>query len=242
MSDLTIDIETLWEQASPDENGLVPCVTQDLRTHAVLMVAWVSKEALAAALASGYATYFSRSRQEVWEKGATSGNRQRLIHVRLDCDGDTLLYLVEARLPACHEGTDTCFSWRRVHNGWHRDPVELDQDQPGHPRIMNDLETVIAARASQPKDAKPSYTRRLLDAGVPKQIAKIQEEAGELCDAIQSETDDRVISETADVLFHVAVALKGRKLTFRQVFKELERRFGVSGLDEKASRNASEPG
>lgn len=234
-----LDVDALWSKVRPNERGLVPCVTQDLRTRAVLMLAWVSKEALAHALATGNATYFSRSRNVLWEKGATSGNTQRLIHVRLDCDGDTLFYMVEARLPACHEGTATCFSYRRVGNGWHREPVEVDRPEEGH--IMEELDTVLDARARQPAGAKPSYTRSLLDAGVTKQVAKIREESEELVAALEGETDPRVVSETADLLYHVAVALKGRGLSFRAVFEELERRFGISGLDEKAARARPRP-
>jgi phosphoribosyl-ATP pyrophosphohydrolase/phosphoribosyl-AMP cyclohydrolase len=232
-----LDVDALWAKTRPNAQGLLPCVTQDLRTRAVLMLAWVSKEALAHALTTGNATYFSRSRNVLWEKGATSGHTQRLIHVRLDCDGDTLCYLVEARLPACHEGTDTCFSYRRIGNGWHREPVVVDREDAPH--VMEELDTVLDARARQPAAAKPSYTRSLLDAGLPKQAAKIREESEELLEALDHETDARVVAETADLLYHVAVALKGRGLSFRAVFEELERRFGVSGLDEKAARGRS---
>lgn len=236
---MDVDIDALWTRARPDSQGLVPCVTQDLRTRAVLMVAWVSREALAHALASGRATYWSRSRQQLWEKGATSGNTQRLVQVRIDCDGDTLLYTVEAVLPACHEGVDTCFSWRRVGNAWLRDPVQLRDAEAGS-GILEDLDTVLDARARQAASAKPSYTRKLLDAGLPKQAEKIREESEELLVALAEETDERVVSETADLMYHVAVALKGRGLAFRQVMQELERRFGVSGLDEKAARGQSQ--
>jgi phosphoribosyl-ATP pyrophosphohydrolase/phosphoribosyl-AMP cyclohydrolase len=238
-TDLGDDVRSLWAKARPDADGLVPCVVQDLVTRAVLMVAWVSKDALERALETGYATYWSRSRREIWEKGATSGNRQRLIQVRLDCDGDTLLYLVEAKLPACHEGTDTCFSRRRVGGGWRPDPIELrggEEDVRGV--VLADLETVIEARAlERAGGSRPSYTKTLLDAGRPKQVSKIREESEELAVALESESDDRVVSEAADVLYHLAVALKGRKLSFRQVFDELKKRFGTSGIDEKASRN-----
>jgi phosphoribosyl-ATP pyrophosphohydrolase/phosphoribosyl-AMP cyclohydrolase len=203
------------------------------------MMAWVSKPALERALETGYATYFSRSRQEIWEKGATSGNRQRLIHVRLDCDGDTLLYLVEAKLPACHEGTDTCFSRRRVGGGWRTEPIDLSARGED---VLGDLEEVIEARASGGEHAPPSYTRSLLEAGRGKQVAKIREESEELAVALESETDDRVISEAADVLYHLAVALRGRSLSFREVFRELERRFGMSGIAEKAARAVSRKG
>lgn len=234
-----LDIDELWKRTRADADGLVPCVVQDLRTRAVLMVAWVSKEALAQTIDTGYATYWSRSRRALWEKGATSGHRQRIVHVRLDCDGDTLLYLVEATLPACHEGTDTCFSRRRVGNGWRREPVELRE--PTGDGVLEGLETVIDARAAAPASAPPSYTRTLLEGGIARQIAKIREESEELVQALQSEPDARVIAESADVLYHLAVALKARKLTFRQVFQELERRFAMSGIDEKASRPPKTP-
>jgi phosphoribosyl-ATP pyrophosphohydrolase/phosphoribosyl-AMP cyclohydrolase len=237
VSGTLLDVDALWDKARPSADGLLPCVVQDLRTRAVLMVAWVSKEALEKTLESGYATYWSRSRQTLWEKGATSGNRQKVVHVRLDCDGDTLLYLVEAKLPACHEGSDTCFSRRRVGNGWRREPIELRADS-GRQGVLEDLETVIEVRAQASPSAPPSYTKRLLDAGREKQVAKVREESEELARAIEAETDERVISESADLLYHLAVALKARKLSFKQVFEELERRFGMSGLEEKASRGS----
>lgn len=236
MSRTKLDIDALWGAVSPDERGLVPCVAQDLKTRAVLMVAWVSKEALAQAVETGWATYYSRSRDEIWVKGEQSGNRQRLVHVRLDCDGDTLLYLVEAKLPACHEGTDTCFSRRRVRGRWKREPVDLAQTPAEKAAVIESLETIIDVRASSEPSAKPSYTKRLLDAGVAAQVAKIEEEAEELGEALAHESDERVVAESADVLYHVAVALKGRSLSFVDVFEELERRLGTSGIEEKMSR------
>jgi phosphoribosyl-AMP cyclohydrolase / phosphoribosyl-ATP pyrophosphohydrolase len=139
-------IDLLWGSAKTDEHGLVPCVVQDLRTRAVLMVAWVSKAALEKTLETGFAWYWSRSRGELWQKGATSGTTQRIVQVRLDCDGDTLLYLVEAKLPACHEGTDTCFSKRRVGGAWRLEPIDLSTSEDA--AVINDLETVIDARAT----------------------------------------------------------------------------------------------
>ena len=119
------DIDQLWAQLVTDPNGLVPCVAQDVRTRAVLMVAWVSKEALERAMETGYAVYYSRSRQTLWEKGSVSGNRQRLLHIRLDNDRDTLLYLVDARLPAASDGSDTYFNYRRQGAAWVWDPIHL---------------------------------------------------------------------------------------------------------------------
>lgn len=236
MSRTKVDVDALWGAVAPDERGLVPCVVQDLKTRAVLMVAWVSKEALAQAVETGWATYYSRSRSEIWVKGEQSGNRQRLVHVRLDCDGDTLLYLVEAKLPACHEGTDTCFSRRRVKGRWKREPVELAQTPSEKAAVIENLETVIDVRASGEPSPKPSYTKKLLEAGVGMQAAKIEEEANELTAALANESDERVVAESADVLYHVAVALRGRALSFADVFAELERRLGKSGIEEKMSR------
>ena len=139
-----LEIDALWSKARPDAAGLIPCVVQDVRTRRVLMVAWVSRAALARALETGKATFWSRSRRQLWEKGATSGHWQRLVHVRLDCDGDTLLYLVEANGPTCHEGYTSCFSWRRVGNGWRREPDEHEPGDaltvvPEHPQLVVDL-------------------------------------------------------------------------------------------------------
>jgi phosphoribosyl-ATP pyrophosphohydrolase/phosphoribosyl-AMP cyclohydrolase len=236
MTGTKLDIDALWKSVTPDANGLVPCVVQDLRTRAVLMVAWVNKEALEKSIEGGWATYYSRSRKQLWVKGEVSGNRQRLVHARLDCDGDTLLYLVEAKLPACHEGSDTCFSRRQVRGRWRREPIDLVQLPSEKAAIIESLETIIDARKNATAETKPSYTKQLLDAGVEKQIEKIEEESVELVEALRNETDERVVAESADVLYHLAVALKARDLSFQHVFQELERRLGQSGIEEKESR------
>lgn len=117
--------DRLWANLRTDADGLLPCVTQDLRTRAVLMVAWVSREALERTLSSGYAVYYSRSRRRLWEKGASSGKRQRIVQVRLDADADTLLYLVDALLPAAPDGNDTYFNFRQERRTWIWDPIHL---------------------------------------------------------------------------------------------------------------------
>jgi phosphoribosyl-AMP cyclohydrolase / phosphoribosyl-ATP pyrophosphohydrolase len=240
-----VDIETLWSQVKADERGLVPCITKDRLTGLVLMVAWVSKDALEASLTTGDATYFSRSRNRLWVKGETSGHTQRIVEVRLDCDGDTLLYSVDAILPACHEGEATCFSWRSSPEGWVRSPEQApavvssaEGDEAGGGRILEALDGIIQARRAPPSDdAPPSYTRRLLEGGLPLQAEKIREESAELISALENETDERVASEAADLLYHVAVALNGRNLGFSPVFEVLARRFGRSGIEEKLARN-----
>jgi phosphoribosyl-AMP cyclohydrolase / phosphoribosyl-ATP pyrophosphohydrolase len=210
-----------------DAQGLITAVAQDRLTGQVRMVAWMNREALQATLDSGQATFFSRSRAALWRKGETSGHVLRVLEVVADCDGDTLLLLVDPEGPSCHTGRGTCF-FRRVSKG-----AALEDQQDAMPFLLS-LEEEIRQRASS--TAAKSYTRSLLDAGLPHIGGKITEEAGELSRALQSETDDRVISETADVLYHALVGLRARGLDWRRVIEALAARAGRSGHVEKASR------
>ncbi len=213
-------------------DGLLPAVVQDRLTGQVRMVAWMNAEALARTLATGRATFFSRSRGALWVKGETSGHTLHVARVWADCDADTLLVEVDPAGPSCHTGSPSCF-FRRV---------EAEGD--GAPRIVDEpvdatalierLERTIEARRDA--SAGASYTRSLLDAGAPKIGAKLREEAGELADAIAAESDERVASEAADVVYHLLVGLASRGVPFRAVLAELDRRFGTSGHAEKAAR------
>jgi len=180
-----------------DERGLVPVVVQDWRTGEVLTLAYANAEAVARTRETGELHLWSRSRDELWHKGATSGNVQRVRALRLDCDGDALLALVEPAGPACHTGARTCF-----HNG------ELEQPAPHE--ALPSLERTLADRAA----TRPagSYTVELLD-DPPLIGAKVQEEAEEVARAAREETDDRVDEEAADVLYHLAVLLHSRRRT-----------------------------
>ena len=177
-----------------DDRGLVPCIVQDWRSGEVLMLAYMNAEALARTRATGELHLYSRSRAQAWHKGETSGNTQAVRALRLDCDGDTLLALVEPAGPACHTGERTCF-----HRG------ELD---PGAPyEILPTLERTLRARASERPEG--SYTVTLLDdptlAG-----AKVREEAEEVTRAAREESDARVDEEAADLLYHLLVLMHGR--------------------------------
>jgi phosphoribosyl-ATP pyrophosphohydrolase/phosphoribosyl-AMP cyclohydrolase len=217
----------LWADARPNAQGLVPCVVQDLRSRAVLMMAWVNQEALAHSLESGYATFWSRSQNKLWEKGATSGNRQRLVHVRLDCDGDTILYVVEAKGPACHEGHDTCFTRRRVGQAWRWEPeFVVAPDPAGNPRILFELERIIDAR-SRPASDRANPTQKLVAGGNAVQRAKLKEKAETLSHLLGTEGAPKVADGAADLLYHLAIALRGRKVSFAQVFQQLEERAAV---------------
>jgi phosphoribosyl-ATP pyrophosphohydrolase/phosphoribosyl-AMP cyclohydrolase len=191
-----------------DERGLVPCVVQDWRSGEVLMLAYMNAEALRLTRQSGELHFFSRSRQELWHKGATSGNTQVVRSIRYDCDGDTLLAIVEPAGPACHTGERTCF-----YRG------ELERAAPHE--ALPTLERTIASRAQQRPDG--SYTAKLLaDPGWLGE--KVQEEAEEVVRAAREETDERVAEEAADVLYHLAVLLRGRGLSLADAERVLDGR------------------
>ena len=195
-------------QIAFDESGLVPCVVQDWRSGEVLMLAYMNAEALAATRKTGEMHFFSRSRDELWHKGATSGNIQLVKAIRYDCDADALLALVEPAGPACHTGERTCF-----HNG------ELQPTAPHE--VLPSLQRTIGERAlTQPHG---SYTARLL--ADPALIgAKVQEEAEEVVRAAREESDERVSEEAADVIYHLAVLLRGRGLTLEDAERVLDGR------------------
>jgi phosphoribosyl-ATP pyrophosphohydrolase/phosphoribosyl-AMP cyclohydrolase len=177
-----------------DERGLVPVIVQDWRTGEVLTLAYANAEAVRRTRESGELHLYSRSRAEQWHKGATSGNTQAVRALRLDCDGDALLALVEPAGPACHTGERTCF-----HNG------ELEPPAPHE--ALPSLERTLAQRAAERPAG--SYTVTLLE---NPQLAgeKVREEAEEVTRAVREETDERIDEEAADVLYHLAVLLRGR--------------------------------
>lgn len=182
------------EQVVYDERGLAPCIVQDWRTGEVLTLAYMNAQALARTRQTGQLHLYSRSRQALWRKGETSGNVQTVRALRLDCDGDALLALVEPAGPACHTGERTCF-----HRG------ELDPAAPHE--VLPSLERTLRARAQERPEG--SYTVTLLDdpelAGV-----KVREEAEEVTRAVREESEERVDEEAADLLYHLLVLVHGR--------------------------------
>lgn len=215
-----------------DSSGLVVAVAQDRLTGAVLMVAWMNQEALDLTLSTGLATFYSRSRQSLWVKGETSGHQLKVSSVLADCDGDTLLVLVDPTGPACHTGRPNCFFRQLTAAG----PGEPEREAMPY---LFELEAVIAERAGS--TAAKSYTRSLLEKGSAGVNAKIREESGELAQAIESESDERVASEAADVLYHALVGLRLRGVPLRAVMEKLYARSHQSGHAEKASRGTSPP-
>jgi phosphoribosyl-AMP cyclohydrolase / phosphoribosyl-ATP pyrophosphohydrolase len=200
-------------------DGLVPVVTQESRSGDVLMVAFANRDALERTLSTGLAHYFSRSRGTLWQKGETSGHVQRITEVRLDCDGDAVLYRVEQTGPACHTGTRTCFS-TAISGAAGQAGGESAEDPGGH--ILSRLATIIAQRAAE--RPKGSYTAELLAGGTGKASQKVGEEAVEVVVAANSEDDERLASEAADLLYHLLVLLQARGVPLDAVLLELQRR------------------
>jgi len=189
-----------------DENGLVCVVAQDRASGDVLMVAWANAEAVARTRETGFAHFWSRSRKALWMKGETSGNRLRVREVRLDCDRDTVLLLVEPEGPACHKGTRTCFG---------DTPAAL-------PAVLDELGRVFAERTASPREG--SYTSKLLAGGRDRILKKVGEEAVEVVLAAKGESDERLAEEAADLLFHVQLALHERGVPIARVLEVLSLR------------------
>ena len=208
-----------------DERGLVPCIVQDAVTDAVLMLAWMNAEALRLTRETGEVHFWSRSRQAMWRKGETSGNTLAVVEIRIDCDLDSVLVRARPAGPTCHTGATSCF--------FHVDGAAAPDDGPP-PMILRRLEQVIEARRDS--SAENSYTKSLLEAGMPKILAKIAEEHGELAAELPAGPDAKVVHETADLVFHVMVGLAARRISLEAVLAELTRRFGTSGHVEKARR------
>jgi phosphoribosyl-ATP pyrophosphohydrolase/phosphoribosyl-AMP cyclohydrolase len=195
-------------EISYDADGLVPVVIQDWGSGEVLTLAYANAEAVARTRETGELHLWSRSRGELWRKGATSGNTQAVKALRVDCDGDALLALVEPAGPACHTGERTCF-------------FTGDLEPPAPHEVLPALERTLRARQSERPEG--SYTVALLDD--PGHIGeKVQEEAEEVARAAREETDERVDSEAADVLYHLLVLLRSRDRSLADAAEVLRER------------------
>lgn len=212
-------------------DGLVCAVVQDRVRGTVLMQAWMNADALEQTLSTGQATFWSRSRGEIWVKGLTSGNTQQVLDVRLDCDGDCLLLLVDPAGPACHTGETSCFYRSADVTGW--------QDAP--PPSATTL-SALAAQLESRKNADPgsSYAASLYAKGRHKILQKLGEEAVETVLAGTGDETQPLVYEMADLWFHALVLLADAGLSPDDILAELARRQGVSGLAEKAARNKGE--
>lgn len=198
-----------------DERGLVAAIVQDASTLQVLTLAYMNRESLQRTLEIGETVFWSRSRQELWHKGATSGNTQTVREIRVDCDADAILLLVEPAGPACHTGAETCF-YRTISERRIRWTMSEPMD------MLRALEALIARRKADPK--AESYTNRLFDAGVGKISQKVGEEAVEVIVAALNQTRERQISELADLFYHTLVLMTQLGITLEDVEAELRER------------------
>ena len=199
------------------ERGLVPVIAQDATTGAVLTLAYANREALERTLESGEAHYYSRSRDELWRKGATSGNTQKVVEVRLDCDGDALLYRVEPRGPACHTGEESCFFTTVDGTG-----IEADDGARDLGIMVKSLTGTIAQRHREMPEG--SYTARLLGGGTERVAQKVGEEAVEV--VVAALTNERLAEEAADLVYHLLVLLEERGVGTDEVAEVLRDRHG----------------
>ncbi|AQS57052.1 MAG: bifunctional phosphoribosyl-AMP cyclohydrolase/phosphoribosyl-ATP diphosphatase HisIE [Novibacillus thermophilus] len=195
-----------------NENGLVPVIVQDAQSKTVLTLAYMNEEALKRTVETGETWFWSRSRQELWHKGATSGHTQQVVSLAYDCDRDALLVQVNPDGPACHTGAFSCFS----------EKGNKTQTQSDRLAVIRDLEALIAKRdAERPEGA---YTTYLFEEGVDKILKKVGEEASEVIIAAKNRSASELQHEVADLLFHLLVLLQEQKLPLDNVLKELQNR------------------
>jgi phosphoribosyl-ATP pyrophosphohydrolase/phosphoribosyl-AMP cyclohydrolase len=200
-----------------DERGLIPAIVQDARTGEVLTLAYMNAESLEKTLVTRETWFWSRSRSELWHKGATSGNTQRVVEVRQDCDGDALVVLVEPAGPACHTGKRSCF--HRDLEGEVVDDVEPGQ---GLGTVLNELYQLIESR--QRERPEGSYTTYLFEKGLDKILKKLGEEASETIIAAKNDEKGPLVSESADLLYHLIVLLVDRGVKLESISDELVQR------------------
>jgi len=216
-----------------DRQGLIPVVIQDWRDGSLLMLAYMNPESIKLTLEKKTVHFWSRWRNRIWEKGETSGNKLMLKDIFVDCDGDTLLVKAEPLGPTCHTNEKTCFFMRLQDDG-SVDGIKTTDGFAGG--ILDKLYRTIEDRKAHP--SAESYTSKLLMGGVDKVLKKVVEEAGEVALAAKGGKKEEIIHETADLLFHTLVALGYADIKPEEVYKELARRFGTSGLKAKANGKA----
>ncbi len=213
-----------------EKNRLLPAIAQDSKSNQVLMLAYMNEEAYNLTLETGFAHYFSRSKQRIWKKGESSGHTQKVVDLLIDCDADTILLKVEQKGVACHTGRESCFFTSVIQEQEVLKPtVDIDSKYSVVDRLYH---TILERKMGE---GKKSWTKKLLD-DKELLLSKIREEADELCVAIDKESDEQVIYEAADLLYHSLVGLGLRDISPDRVKQELQRRFGVSGIVEKESR------
>ncbi len=214
-----------------EKSALLPVIVQEVGTNEVLMMAYMDKEALELSLKTKVAHYFSRSKQRIWKKGETSGHTQTIQEFLLDCDNDTLLIKVIQEGVACHTGRKSCF-FTNIETG--EAISEAEVNSAAIYGVIDELYHIILERKSA--DPETSWTAKLFAKGENTILKKIVEEAGELCFAVKDDNEEEIIYEAADLVYHCLVALGLKNISPDRVKQELARRFNMSGIAEKNSR------
>ena len=206
------DVDMLdWEKMG----GLLPAAVQHSRSGRLLMIGYMDREALDATLSTGFATFFSRSKQRLWQKGESSGNRLRLVSVHMDCDRDALLVMADPDGPTCHLGTASCFGGQTEGPGW-----------------LVELSATISGRAASGDES--SYTRALLDAGIERIAQKIGEEGTEVALAAVTRDASGCAEEAADLLYHLAVLMEAKEFCWDDVVAVLKQRHAAGASNSSA--------
>jgi phosphoribosyl-AMP cyclohydrolase / phosphoribosyl-ATP pyrophosphohydrolase len=205
------------EQLKFDSNGLIPAVVQDASTREVLTVAYMNEESLSKSLETRKTWFYSRSRQELWHKGATSGNTQKIVEIKYDCDGDALVVLVDPAGPACHTGAVSCFSENLLNSETADASASLSDFT-----VMLELEKTIRDRERDMPEG--AYTTYLFEKGVDKILKKVGEEAAEVIIAAKNRDAEELKWEAADLLYHLMVLLQEQKLPLKNVLEVLDKR------------------
>jgi phosphoribosyl-ATP pyrophosphohydrolase/phosphoribosyl-AMP cyclohydrolase len=198
-----------------DERGLVPAIVQNAKTREVLMLAYMNQESLARTIETKQTWFWSRSRQELWHKGATSGNTQEVVSLALDCDGDAIVVLVKPAGPACHTGTVSCFN------------VTQDENLGS---LLSRLYQLIGDRERERPEG--SYTTYLFDEGIDKILKKLGEESAETIIAAKNDDNRRLVAEVSDLVYHLLVLLVARGVSLEEIANELKQRRQSGGMRE----------
>ena len=228
--------EQLLELIRWDERGLVPAILQDAVSKDVLMMAYMNRESLKLTLDTGETWFWSRSRNQLWHKGATSGHTQKVDSVRYDCDADTLLIMVVPAGPACHTGSYSCFTGRVTDPDAGAESPDWNEREENRDRfaILSFLESLIAKReAERPHGA---YTTYLFDKGIDKILKKVGEETAEVIIAAKNRNHDELRYETSDLIFHLLVLLREAKLPLDEIMRELQSRHKANSPEQRKNR------
>jgi phosphoribosyl-ATP pyrophosphohydrolase/phosphoribosyl-AMP cyclohydrolase len=225
-------MEDILDRVDWQKSELLPVIVQDVANNEVLMMAYMDKEALSLSLSTKIAHYFSRSKQRIWKKGESSGHIQTIHSFHIDCDNDTLLIKVTQEGVACHTGRRSCF-FRELESGDVVSDVEVDTTKAYG--VIDTLYHTIQERKNA--DPKTSWTAKLFSKGDNTILKKVVEEAGEFSFAYKDDDEHEMIYEAADLTYHMLVALAAKNISPERIKQELSRRFDMSGIAEKNSRD-----